>query len=196
MPCIVEVSPILVSGVVDADISKLLQASSPLAFGSPRAGNQFSAWSPGSRVTSPMVSLALGTLIFDAVIDNSDRRVSNPNCLVAGDQVRLIDHELALLPTEGLLGWQPPWKLGSLQWLRNAADPHIFYRPLQKRCLDFSPLHALWSRVSDDRLLEYRNAIPTEWAAALPKVDDALHRIGSARDNLNGVIAEIRRVLQ
>ena len=192
VPYVVEVPAALASTVTDTDIAQLLQASSPVAFGSARVGTQYSAWSRGSRVTPPMLSTALGTFVFDAVIDNTDRRVSNPNCLVAGDRIRLIDHELAFPPT--LVGWQPPWRTGSLQWLCKAD--HIFYRQLRNRSLDFSRVQALWSGISDDRLQEYRNAIPTEWGVALPAVDEALDRVRSARDNLDGVIAEIRRVLQ
>ena len=44
--------------------------------------------------------------------------------------------------------------------------------------------------MSDDRLLEHRQAIPPEWDAAHPAVEEALDRIRNARDNLDGVIAE------
>ena len=42
-----------------------------------------------------MLPVALGTFVFDAVIENPDRRPGNPNCLIAGQDIRLIDHELA-----------------------------------------------------------------------------------------------------
>ena len=194
VPYLVEVPPELTLSVVDVDIARLLQDSSPVAFGSANAGTQFHVWTSGNKVTDAMVPMALGALVFDAVIDNYDRRISNPNCLVAGDQVRLFDHELGFPSTAAIIGWEPPWKPGSLQRLRNAD--HIFYRQLRKRHLDFSPLQAAWSRVSDNRLLKYRSAIPSEWVTALPTVDEALDRVRSARDNFSGVIAEIRRVLQ
>ncbi len=191
---LVEIPPELAAGVMDVDIARLLQASSPVAFGSENVGNQFHTWTSGNKVSDAMVPLALCTLIFDAVIDNYDRRLANPNCLVAGDRVRLIDHELGFPPTATIVGWKPPWQPDSLRWLRKGE--HIFYRQLRKRRLDFRPLQAAWSKVSNDRLLEYRDAVPSEWVDALPMVDDALDRIRTARDNFSGVIAEIRRVLQ
>ena len=142
-----------------------------------------------------MLPVALSALVFDAVIDNADRRVSNPNCLVAGDRIRLIDHEFAFPGRAMLIAWQPPWEPGSLAWL-DRDDRHIFCVGLKGRDLDFAPLPALWSRVSDARLLEYRAAIPPEWNDAHRAVDEALDRIRNARDNIYGVITEIERVLQ
>jgi len=184
-PYLVEIPSALSSVVTDPDIAERLGASSPVGFGSAKVANQFSVWISGSRVTESMLPSALGTFVFDAVIDNADRKPSNPNCLVAGDRLHLIDHELAFPSTAGLPGWRPPWQAGALSWL-DRADGHLFCRDLKTRNLDFGPLRQRWSAISDDRLLEYRQAIPPEWDAAHP----------NARDNLDGVIAETRRVLQ
>ena len=198
-PYLVEISTDLVSTVTDVDSRKRLQTSSAVGFGSARVESQFSAWSTGHRVTDALLPSALGTLLFDAVIENSDRRVSNPNCLVSGDHLRLIDHELAFPSDSQLLNRRPPWQIGGMQWLC-VADGHIFCRDLtlkQKRSLlNFAPLRALWSSISDARLQEYRAVIPREWPTALPAVNEALKRIRNARDNFDGVIAEIRRVLK
>ena len=194
-PYLVEIPSTLASGVTDPDIPDRLRVSSPVGFGSAKVGNQFSVWTSGNRVTESMLPAALGAFVFDAVIDNPDRKPSNPNCLVARDRLRLIDHELAFPSTSGLLDWRPPWQAGALSWLEQ-ADGHLFCRELKKRNLDFGPLRQLWSAISDDRLLEYRHAIPPEWDAAHPAVEEALERVRNARDNLDGVIAETRRVLQ
>lgn len=194
-PYLVEIPSTLASAVTTSDIAKKLQTSSPVGFGSARVEGQFSVWSKGNRVTDAMQPLALGALVFDAIIENSDRRPSNPNCLVARNDIRLIDHELSFPPISGLLNRQPPWQLGSLRWM-GSADGHIFARKIRKHHLEFGPLRALWTAISDDRLLEYRAAIPSEWNKALLTVDDALNRVRNARDNFDGVIAEIRRILQ
>ena len=194
-PYVVEIPTALASVVTDPDIAKRLGASSSVGFGSAKVGNQFSVWTSGSRVSESMLPTVLGTFVFDAVIDNADRKPSNPNCLVAGNRLHLIDHELAFPSTTGLPGWRPPWQGGALNWL-DRVDGHLFCRYLKTRDLDFGPLRQRWSAISDDRLLEYRQAIPPEWSAAHPAVVEALDRIRNARDNLDGVIAETRRVLQ
>lgn len=194
-PYLVEIPTALASVVTDPDIADRLGTSSSVGFGSAKVANQFSVWTSGSRVSESMLPSALGALVFDAVIDNADRKPSNPNCLVAGDRLHLIDHELAFPSTAGLPGWRPPWQAGALSWL-DRVDGHLFCRDLKTRNLDFGPLRQRWSAISDDRLLEYRQAIPPEWDAAHPAVEEALDRIRNARDNLDGVIAETRRVLQ
>ena len=194
-PYVVEIPTTLASFVTDPDVAKRLGSSSSVGFGSAKVANQFSVWTSGSRVTESMLPTALGTFVFDAAIDNADRKPSNPNCLVAGDRLHLIDHELAFPSTAGLPGWRPPWQAGALSWL-GRSDGHLFCRDLMTRNLDFGPLRQRWSAISDDRLLEYRRAIPPEWGAAHPAVEEALDRIRNARDNLDGVIAETRRVLQ
>ena len=194
-PYLVEIPSILASIVTDSDIAERLRASSPIGFGSAKIESQCNVWTSGSRVTASMLPSALGAFVFDAVIDNADRKPSNPNCLVAGNRLHLIDHELAFPSPVGLPDWRPPWQAGALSWLER-ADGHLFCRELKNRDLDFGSLQRRWSAISDDRLLEYWQAIPPEWDAAHPAVEEALDRIRNARDNLDGVIAEIRRVLQ
>ena len=58
--------------------------------------------------------LAASILLFDAIIQNPDRRAENPNCLVQGDELRIIDHELAFMHRVILL-WQAPWLLGGMK---------------------------------------------------------------------------------
>ena len=142
-----------------------------------------------------MLPIALSAIVFDAIIENYDRRPSNPNCLVSSDRIRLIDHELAFPSTSMIIGWRPPWQMGGLNWMRQPSG-HIFRDSLRKRILDYSILPGVWSKVSDIRLLDYRAAIPTEWSSARLAVDEALDRIRNARDNIQGVIAEIQRVLR
>ena len=190
-PLLVEIPPALTSIAPDVGMAERLGASSPVGFGSSRAENQFGAWTAGHRVTEAMLPQALGAFVFDAVIDNADRRLFNPNCLVAGDRIRLIDHELAFLSTANILNWQAPWRPDGLRWMND----HIFLSGLRGRSLDFGPLRELWCAIPEGRLQEYRNAIPPEWDAALASVDEALDRIRNARDNFDGIVSEMKRVL-
>ena len=107
-PVLVRVPPELASIAPDADMAERLRRSSAVGFGSTRVENQFGAWTEGHEVTRAMAPQALATLMFDAVIGNADRRDANPNCLVSGDCIRLIDHELAFPPRAAILHWRPP----------------------------------------------------------------------------------------
>ncbi len=200
IPYLVETPRELAEIIVDKKVRETLYRSSSLAFGSKYVGSQFLVWTAGTKITPAMLPSALATFIFDAVIDNPDRRPSNPNCLVAGSQIRLIDHELAFQPPLAFLSWRPPWEEGGMHWLEE-ADRHIFLKELKQRGknrlpLDFGPIRALWSALSDARLGDYRAAIPDEWNGNAPVIDAALERIRNARDNIDGVVAEAERVLQ
>ena len=142
-----------------------------------------------------MLPIALGTFVFDAVIENGDRRPANPNCLVARRTIALIDHELAFPATViGSLG--PPWSVGGMEWLAS-KDKHIFFPQLrrQARKLDYHQLRESWSGVRDADLEMCRSAIPAEWKGAGPMVERALGRIRQARSNVDGLVTEVQRVL-
>jgi hypothetical protein len=76
--------------IPEATIRANIQRSACVAFGSSFAGAQFSAWNDGTLLRPSMVPLALATFVFDAIIQNPDRRSGNPNCLVRGDEFRFL----------------------------------------------------------------------------------------------------------
>lgn len=72
---------------------------------------------------------------------------------------------------------------------------HIFVNELKGAPIDFDPIRARWTALSNARLKEYEAAIPLEWAAAQNDIDAALELIADARDNIEECIGELRRVL-
>ena len=195
-PFLVDLPPRLSDVSQDERIRRRIVTSSSVAFGSMYLPRRFVAWHKGSRVNDETIHVALGAFVFDAVIDNADRRPSNPNCLHSGQEIRLIDHELAF--PRNLVGNQPPpWKEGGLRWL-HGQDQHIFWKELRRHRheLDFSGIPGLWETLSDECLERIRRAVPAEWGEACPAVDKALDRIRQARANMSGVISEVRRVLK
>lgn len=193
-PYFVEVSTDFVSTIRDEAIAKKIAASSPLAFGSTRCPNQFSAWATGTPISTALRPLAAASLFFDGIIQNPDRRYGNPNCLVKGDEIRLIDHELAFAHAVILL-WQAPWITGGMQNLANGDGKHIFFDGLTKKEVDWGKIKTAWSALSDARLNEYVHAIPAEWATANADVQSAIKLIQDARDNIDGCLEEVRRIL-
>ncbi len=191
-PWLVEIPPEIIPAVTDAQVADKLRRSCPVAFGSTRTPG-FSAWTTGQRLSDAMRPVASGILLFDAIIQNPDRRVENPNCLVRGDDLRIIDHELAFAHRLILL-WRAPWILGGMNDLA-APGRHIFLRELKGAPIDFGPIKSRWAALSDARLREYEGAIPPEWAAARNDIDAALKLIADARDNIDACIGELGRIL-
>lgn len=193
VPYFVEIPSALSATIGDLLVARRMDCSLPLAFGSMRA-NQFSPWIGGSKISKVLLPTAAATLVFDGIIQNPDRRIGNPNCLVRGDEIRLIDHELAFAH-KLLLLWRAPWVLGGLQSLVEPANRHIFWSELVGQQIDFGPITTAWRALSDGRLREYVDIIPKEWAIALPEINAAVRLIADARDNIDSCIAEVRRIL-
>jgi len=192
-PYLLDITPNWAASVTDAAMRANIQRSAPVAFGSSFAGTQFSAWNDGTTLRPAMVPLALATFVFDAIIQNPDRRSSNPNCLVRGDTFRIFDHELAF--AHGLIvEWKPPWTPGSLQLLEQPGF-HIFRRKLRGKNLDFLSVKESWMRIPDSRIDAYAAAIPPDWTQASADVASAIALIKDARDHIDCCVAEIQRVL-
>lgn len=193
VPYLVSVPPEICDTMPDEVAAARVRRSVPIAFGSTRA-NQFSAWTTGHRVSEALLPVAAATLAFDGIIQNPDRRADNPNCLVRGDDIRLIDHELAFAHRL-ILFWRPPWVAGGMESLVNPPGRHIFMSGLSKREIDFDPITTAWTALSDERLRAYQAAIPLDWSAAKADIDAAVALIADARANIDGCIAEVRRIL-
>jgi len=197
-PYLLDITPAWAASVTDAAIRARIQSSAPVAFGSRIAGAQFSAWNDGITLRPAMVPLALAIFVFDAIIQNPDRRSSNPNCLVRGDMFRIFDHELAFLAysaSHSIIGWQPPWVPGSFR-IPDPPDRHIFLRKLRGENLDFTPVQESWKQLTDSRIDGYAATVPVEWAQAAADVASAIALIKSARDQIDACIVEIQRVLE
>jgi hypothetical protein len=177
----------------EARRQRIIQSSS-VGFGSRLVTGGYSVWTPDTRISEAMVNTAAAIFAFDAIAQNPDRRSANPNCLVRGEQIRIIDHELAF--GHGLvLGWRPPWSVGGLNWLvRKGA--HIFRADLRRAGIDFDAIKASWLNIDDNRLTAYGTALPADWAKAANRVQSALSLIRSAQVNIDACLAEIQRVLQ
>jgi len=193
VPFLVEVTPEWRAIVPDGDAREILARSSPLAFGSGRVGRGFTAWSSGMRLSPAALPTAAAILAFDAFVQNIDRRSENPNLLVRGDALRLIDHELAF-SHRLVFGWQPPWTLGGLQ---SVARPgaHLLLPTVRRARPDWASVRAAWVGLADASLEAYRKALPPEWGAARPLVDDACNLIANVRDRIDDCLAELQRVL-
>ncbi len=192
-PYLVEVPQEIIPFVEDTEVEDLLQASNPIAFGS-TTKQGFSVWTSGHHVTNALKLVASGILLFDAIIQNRDRHTGNPNCLVRGDDLAIIDHELAF--THGMtVNWQAPWVQDGMSDLV-LPNTHIFVQELKGgETIDFEPIRNRWNNLPNIRLQEYGRSIPQEWATAHEDVSAALDLIGDAKNNIDGCIRELERIL-
>jgi hypothetical protein len=193
-PVLIDIPPDWLDSITDPQLRAVIAKSSSVAFGSTVAGAQFTQWLPTMALRAELMQTAAAILVFDAIIQNPDRRVINPNCLVRDLEIRVIDHEMCF--AHGLIiGWLPPWANGSLNNLL-PADSHIFRRNLNPMQVDWAAIQAKWSQLSDPMIGDYEAAIPPEWSGAAVDVQRAVKLIRDAKANIDGCIAEVKRVLQ
>jgi len=196
-PVLVELSPDWISSIPQPSIRQLLTDSCPIAFGSTSAGDGWRRWTTEDRVIGDRRAAALGILAFDAFTENADRLVRNPNLLVQGDAIRMIDHELCFRIRMLLLPRPHPWQPGNLERLVNSGqDSHVF-GPLLRgdRYIDVPALQPSWTSLSDEVLDEYGSWIPAQWASAAGAVTDALTHIRQVRDRIEECLIEVKRAL-
>lgn len=191
-PFLIDIRPQWAATVPASEITKI-QASSSVAFGSRAMTRQFSIWTPGNTISDIMLPMAAGIFVFDAIIQNPDRRSDNPNCLVRGDEIRIFDHELAF--SHGLMiGWTPPWVAGGLKPMETNGN-HIFRGEMKGRSIDYGPIRAAWAGLSDAQIADYEKALPVEWADVANAAAGATKLIRDARNNIDAVLEEVKRVL-
>ena len=192
-PYLLNIDQAWVCTIPDATYRAAVGRSGAVAFGSTNIGSGYRSWTGNDRLPAQLVPVALAIFCFDAFINNIDRRDGNPNCLFKTPQLRIFDHELSFV-YKGVLGWRSPWLVGALAPFASPGQ-HIFHAKLKGQTIDLAPVRAAWSRLSDARLDEYKRVVPSAWTNVGTAVGDAISLIQGVRDNIDGALAEVRRVL-
>lgn len=191
-PFLVELEAEFIAGIPDATVAGIALRSNPIAFGSKYLPPGYTSWPLGKPIPKDAIATAAEIFAFDALIVNEDRRPANPNCLFNGSSLAIYDHEMAFPSTEGLIGWRPPWEIGSLESFKRR---HLFSEQLGGKAVNFDRFAGAWLVVTDERLAAYRAALPDAWNSAGQHADQALRYIGQVRDNIEGALQEVRRVI-
>lgn len=141
---------------------------------------------------------ALAVLLFDALVQNADRRDEKPNILEHGEGYFLIDHDLALTCFGGMLigGPTKPWVAAhmagpSFEYLKR----HIFYEGLRGKEVDASEFLARLKGLTEARLESIFDSVPALWwpsglrgdlkSYLLDGISNAGHMVNFVRSILN-----------
>lgn len=159
-PAIVNLHPDLVKwlAINKPDVADLLRRSTGLNFATELITGA-AEWLPGRALPDAMVSSATNIFAFDALISNDDRRYNNPNVLVHGDDIFVIDHEAAfsflyLVPTA-----RQSWAVRD----RRSLTDHVFYIQLRQRPIELGGFTARLAELGSDKLEEIISRLPEEW---------------------------------
>jgi len=130
-------------------------------------------WPIGRSLSDQMIPSAAAVFAFEALISNDDRRRTNPNILVRGDKLFVIDHELAFSFLHLLVNKGQPWELND----RRNLQEHVFFWQLRKKSLDFGDFIGRLAELSESVLESIIRSVPEPWKFdGLPKISQ--HLIG------------------
>lgn len=177
-PAIVQIHPELISWLQRSlpHKSAVLATSKALNFGCEYLTDT-PTWPIGNPLSDTLLATAADIFAFDALISNDDRRRTNPNILLRGDQLFIIDHELAFSFLYLLLNRDQPWDLTN----RNNLQEHVFFYALRKKSLNFDRFIQHLTDLGESALESIISAIPNSWRSdQLPKISTHLKQV---RDN-------------
>ena len=189
-PAIVEIDPAIgdLLSDKDFDVAGIIRGSGGLNFGSEVLVGGYGVWPINKSVPASLRSLASEILSFDALIQNPDRRINNPNLLWRGEEIFLIDHELAFSFLYEIGSPSDAWKLeGSVG---DFLSGHVFYRELKGQEIDLSRLKGALEAISDEALDAMFDQVPLEWNNdKIPKIGSHLRDV---RDHSEEFIKQVK----
>lgn len=193
-PFIVSVSPEFIRTIDDPVVASYLRQSIPLGFGSKRLPDGYATWTSSSgKLSDNLRTEAVEILAFDCFVTNADRRPENPNLLCNGKLFAIIDHEMAFMTNLNML-WTEPWIKGSLSSFYHPKQ-HVFFNALKTGELDLQRFSDAFVMITDKRIKEYNDAIPTSWLSQNDALGRAIAFIPKLRDNVKDAIEELQRAL-
>jgi hypothetical protein len=183
-PFLVPLSDEFIREISDSQLRRLAESGSKVCFGSKKLPPGFSTYPADKPLPRTLIPTAAEIFAFDHFIANPDRTVANPNLLFNGRQFAIYDHELAFF-TEGVIGWRAPWEDGGAQFPSGMPpqNRHVFLEELRGK-LDLDRLSGAFDVVTNERLTEYRQALPDAWVGDGTGVDQILAYIQELKDKL------------
>jgi hypothetical protein len=159
-PAAVQLHPELVKWLAAqrADLAPIIRASTSLNFAT-KFLTDVATWPVGRALPEAMLTAAAHVFAFDALIANDDRRRNNPNVLVRGDEIFVIDHESAFAFLYLVNSRAAPWEIRQRASLRE----HVFFYQLRKTPIDLTKFTARLSGIGDVELDWIIQQMPNEW---------------------------------
>jgi hypothetical protein len=147
-------------------------------------------WLVNRMIPEAMFRDAANIFAFDALIQNIDRRVDNPNLFTQGDSIYVYDHEetsfsflLALSPSA------EPWNLEREEYL----ERHVFYSRLRAKEIDLQDFGHELKALTKEVLTAISEEVPPEWVHEdLKRIEDHLMEV---QKNTEKFVEQVRRRL-
>ncbi len=185
----VKIEQAFAESIIDLTVKTRLLSSLGWNYGSRRLPESFSAMAVGERIPRELFTIASEIFAFDAIIENPDRKVSNPNLLWNHNEIWLFDHEQSFL-FDKILFWRPIWVSGVVPRGRTHSDRHALIDFLRGRDLDLDRFEASLRALPSERVAEYVTALPASWRTA--ELDRIPAYLVELKDNLRRAIRVVK----
>ena len=157
-PYRIEIGQAFAATVPDAALRSVIQKSEGLNFGCAKWAPGYTIWPRDKTPSREMKQGVMEIFAFDGLIQNPDRRQTNPNCAFLGSSLLIFDHESAFSHFMDILP-VAPWKAGGLGFLKD----HIFFQALRGGNLALDRLQGALEAIDEARIAAYVDAVPSEW---------------------------------
>lgn len=191
-PCLLEITPQFAATVPNPQIAEIMKRSIGWNFGSKKLPPGYSDVPPGRPLLLSFRATATEIFAFDGMIQNPDRRVSNPNCLTNGSELVILDHEMGFSFLLDILPQKPPWDGGNLSYLKK----HLFFEPLRQTPVILDRLAGAVEALQDEDLAAYSDAVPQEWVGGKDAADRILEYLLPLKRNILPTLEAIKTILK
>jgi hypothetical protein len=190
-PAIVEIQTDLASAMTDQRVADAIRRSEGSNFGSRFLSGGYYAW-PDDKLIAPSIKQAATDIfVFDALIQNPDRRRGKPNVLWKGDELAVIDHEMAFSFLLSIIPVARVWSMEEQPYLEN----HIFFQGLRHTTIDLARLTGAIEGEIDPAFWDEVDAVvPANWKGT--EFGRIRNHIESVQQHLEDFMNDVRRILQ
>jgi len=191
-PFLVNIDEELNSGIYDFGHKQRFLNSIGVNFGSKFLSQGYTTWLQKRTIPGSMMQNAAEIFAFDIIIQNPDRRKDKPNLLCKGDELFIIDHEMAFSFLYSIIPDEYPWDGKGMNFVKD----HVFYDELKGNKLSLDRLQGAFVAIDNSRFDMYVDLIPDDWRKECgDAVEQICEYLMMARDNSKGLFQRIKEVL-
>lgn len=144
------------------------------------------------KLTDSQAATAENIFALDLFLANPDRRIDKPNMLTNGQNILILDHELAFSFVMDLpfTRNKTPWLLrpSDREWVEN----HYFYPYLRRTQIDFSAFIEKFSMLDEQFWTQLKQLLPPEWLnEQVDIIQDYLVSIVSHRAEFSAQLTQV-----
>jgi hypothetical protein len=194
LPLKIHLDPEVVASEQNHALRTRLQSGPEILFGSLNSGPGWSVWTDATPLPRTHAQTAAEIYVFDTIIQNWDRSVENPNLLVKGDKLLMIDHGEAFVEATGADAERefppPPWRLGGVVNHEGTYETHPLWPKLRpKSSIDFLAATDRWKALPEDTFNLMAADVPDCWTTETAMQIAAY--LAFAVENVDKILANI-----